>query len=196
MKFAEVGGKFYEAVDEWPSSLKSLEQTAEAVHIDVDTLRNQVRAMQVPHYVYPNGEPAFRISDVKRWMLDTGQLRKAQPYVVTHRVVNYNANPLAEGAIPESIQHIKGLKNLSTYPPGIYFLVDGDEVVYVGQSMHPATRLKEHDRDGRKTYTHAFLLPTPESDLNDLETLLIAQLRPKFNAIGYQKHSEKKQTGK
>ena len=75
---------------------------------------------------------------------------------------------LAERAIP--------LKNTV----GIYFLIAGGEVKYVGQSINLWRRIEEH-----KVYTKGFdsyaFLPCAEADLGVLEARYIAKFNPPWN---------------
>lgn len=64
-------------------------------------------------------------------------------------------------------------------PPGVYFLIVGEEVVYVGQSLTPMTRVQEHMLD--KHFDRAYLLPVPPDRLNAVETAFIQHLKPALN---------------
>jgi hypothetical protein len=66
--------------------------------------------------------------------------------------------------------------------PGIYILLDGEEVVYVGQSGDIRTRLRTHRGEGAKSFSQArwyqeFSLPSRVK----LEAILILLLLPKYN---------------
>jgi hypothetical protein len=64
-------------------------------------------------------------------------------------------------------------------PPGVYFLLDGEEIVYVGQSVNPCGRILQHLGD--KHFTRAFTLPVPARILDAAEGALIRHLRPRLN---------------
>ena len=64
---------------------------------------------------------------------------------------------------------------------GIYFLVDGHQITYIGQSVNCAARIGEHTRDDRKTFNNAYLLPCPKTKLNDFEAALIQTYQPRDN---------------
>jgi hypothetical protein len=72
---------------------------------------------------------------------------------------------------------------------GIYFLLDGDEIVYVGQSTnvlgripaHRARRNHKHERH-RMQWDRAAWLPLAEHDLDAYEGALIRRLTPRYNA--------------
>ena len=79
----------------------------------------------------------------------------------------------------------------------VYLLVDGDEVVYVGQTIALEQRIAWHWEQSRapvvarkrrqienphcKPFDRALALEAPEGDLRDIEGALIRALRPRFN---------------
>ena len=71
--------------------------------------------------------------------------------------------------------------------PGVYFLCQGDEVVYVGQSVSVPDRVMSHIRESRRPAgkmfdpLRIFYLPVPESELLRVESEFIARLRPRYN---------------
>jgi predicted GIY-YIG superfamily endonuclease len=62
---------------------------------------------------------------------------------------------------------------------GIYFLIKGKEIVYVGQSIHIPRRLKEH-RKG-KDFNRIFFIKCRPGDLDDLEKYYIREFVPRLN---------------
>ena len=63
---------------------------------------------------------------------------------------------------------------------GVYFLIRDYEVIYVGQTDNLLRRLYQHQRDGRKFSSFAFI-PCERECLNDLEQTYITLLLPKHN---------------
>jgi hypothetical protein len=61
---------------------------------------------------------------------------------------------------------------------GVYFLLDGDEVVYVGQAVNVYSRICQHA--GKKFDRYAYV-PCPVEILDRLESLYIHCLRPRLN---------------
>ena len=61
---------------------------------------------------------------------------------------------------------------------GVYFLLDGNDVVYIGQSVNVYVRISSHV--GKKFDRYAFI-PCSVEDLDRLESLYIHLLRPKLN---------------
>lgn len=64
---------------------------------------------------------------------------------------------------------------------GIYFLIEGFEVVYIGRSVNVSARLSEHREDPGMIFSEAAIMPCPENALCYLEPWLIASFQPKFN---------------
>jgi len=65
-----------------------------------------------------------------------------------------------------------------TLTSGVYFLVYGDEVVYVGQSRSVFARVSSHVD---KTFDRFAFVPCSHAMLDQLESLYIHVLRPKLN---------------
>ena len=185
-KFVIVEGVQYHKLEEYPVGLKSSSETAEIVGMYEDRILKLADAKQMPHYRFDGGPPKFRIKEVKEWMVDTGKVYWYSGSKFSHQVVNYQAPPDVKGAdLPKELANLKGLLHLSSLiaPSGVYFLVDGKEVVYIGQSVSPTERVGTHRREQTKTFTHVLLLPIPQSDLNNVEGALIRSLKPKYNSV-------------
>jgi len=63
---------------------------------------------------------------------------------------------------------------------GVYFLLDGDDVVYVGQAVSVYKRIAEHTN--KKFDRYAFV-PCARDALDKLESLYIHCLRPPLNGV-------------
>lgn len=61
---------------------------------------------------------------------------------------------------------------------GVYFLLDGDEVVYVGQAVNVYARIGQHTD---KRFDRYAFVPCPVDSLDRLESLYIHCLRPRLN---------------
>ena len=61
---------------------------------------------------------------------------------------------------------------------GVYFLLEGNEIVYVGQSTHVYSRIAQHND---KTFDRYAFIPCPPDKLDRLESLYIHYLRPRLN---------------
>lgn len=62
---------------------------------------------------------------------------------------------------------------------GIYFLFDGDEIVYVGQSKNVWKRLAQHSKD--KLFNGYTVLSCDPASLDDIEKHYIKEFSPKYN---------------
>jgi len=175
----EVHGLQYEKLSEWPTALKTAEELSEMVGVSVERLNKYADARQIPHYRFDNGPPKFRTKEVKEWIMDSGLAVKVNPVQIRHRVINYNvtSNEL-QFPVPKELVNLQGLQELEKegMPSGVYFLIDGDRLVYIGQSVSPLARISTHVHEGVKQFTHAFLLPIPKYDLDMIEGALIRAL--------------------
>lgn len=66
--------------------------------------------------------------------------------------------------------------------PGVYFLMVGNEVVYVGQSVNPCQRIPQHRPD--KIFDRALVLPVDKEQLDSVESDYIKRLSPALNKAG------------
>jgi hypothetical protein len=83
---------------------------------------------------------------------------------------------------PTNIAHIAGLERLDTpVDPCVYFLCRGDTVVYVGQSVRLAERLKDHRA---KVYDTVYFVRCELAEMGALERRWITELRPELNIAG------------
>jgi hypothetical protein len=180
----EISGLQMEMLDEFPAALKTCEEMSELVGMDEDALRKYADSKQIPHYRFDNGQPKFRTKEVKQWLVSSGKVYRVPGQVTEHKVINYSvpSNSL-KLTVPRELANLNGMMDIpqSMYPSGVYFLCDGEELVYIGQSVNPISRIATHRHEGRKEFTHAFLLPVPEYELNNVEGAMIRHLKPKYN---------------
>ncbi len=84
--------------------------------------------------------------------------------------------------VPEDIA--SGSEDINTFSrdlfTGIYFLLDGEQVVYVGQTLSISSRIYDHHRSSKKFNRFAWVRCKPEL-LNDWEGYYIGSLLPKYN---------------
>lgn len=67
---------------------------------------------------------------------------------------------------------------------GVYFLLDGKDVVYVGQSIGVIYRVHQHITEGVKKFTRWCYVSVPKNKLDEVERFYITLLRPKYNKAG------------
>lgn len=83
------------------------------------------------------------------------------------------------------------IRSLPTEDPpaacGLYFLLKGDEIVYIGMSRDICRRIYSHERS-RANYLIAWdscrCVRLPESEIEALEARYIQALQPLYNIIG------------
>lgn len=64
---------------------------------------------------------------------------------------------------------------------GVYLLVDSGDVVYVGQSRNLALRVSSHIHSEEKHFDSIEFHECDELEMTDLEAMLIATIKPKYN---------------
>lgn len=94
---------------------------------------------------------------------------------IPSRVLNAIAN------VPHSMGEILSAAMPIGTAMGIYFLIKGAEVVYVGQSIDVYGRLSKHRVDGKDFDSFAFI-QCERNMLNDLESLYISAFVPFMNS--------------
>jgi excinuclease UvrABC nuclease subunit len=83
--------------------------------------------------------------------------------------------PLGYGEI------ISRSKPIQSGSPGVYFLIDGATIVYVGQSINVPARVRQHQNDPQKTFDRVAVIDIAEEDLLETERYYIDLFRPKHN---------------
>ena len=74
---------------------------------------------------------------------------------------------------------------------GIYFLINGDEIVYVGQSVDIYSRISQHSKDVLKTFDNFYILECPAEHLSILEAHFIFKFHPFLNSTFPTNHAYK-----
>lgn len=96
-----------------------------------------------------------------------------------------DARPRSLPALPETLARRLVEVPLPPPLPGVYLLLAGEEVVYVGQSAFVEQRVAHHWQVmPRGSFDRALVLAVPREDLDAFEGALIRALRPKFNKRG------------
>lgn len=98
-------------------------------------------------------------------------------------------------AKPLTKEEIDKLKQPVSARRGIYFLYNGDDIVYVGQSVNVDSRIGTHLTEGVKTFdSYAVHLAPKEitaTQLTRTEYYYISTLKPKYNKAGIYSKQEK-----
>lgn len=122
-----------------------------------------------------------------RWLLTQEALEaidKAQraPETALEKLVASLPKRVVEAfaALPQSPEMIVARSLPSLDQSGVYFLIDGGSIVYVGQAVNVARRIQRHQREGR-AFERFYFIPCPERELDALEERYIVALMPKWN---------------
>ena len=175
-------------------SLRTAEDVAERTGFIVSAakLTELAQSGYMPCYWLPDGEVRFKTQEVEHW-LSNNWIGRQPGANMPDRIKVVALVPGMVDKPPASIANIRELGQIhaTDYAPGVYFLCRGNEVVYVGQSTAPSARITSHWRSPSKKFDRVYLLPVPESDLNDTEAAFIQMLRPEQqgNASGGDKLS-------
>jgi len=168
----------------WPSSFKPATDVAEALGLSVERVNSLAAGGFMPHYRVDDGEPLFRLQDVKAWaannILQENEGAHVPPRLFLHRT---SMSPMIDVTkIPVELSSLEGLLDVSHWVGptcGVYFLVQNQEIAYIGQSVHTASRLINHSRE--KEFNAAFFLPVPACELDRIEGALIRFFEPPLN---------------
>lgn len=166
----------------WPGGLKTAEEIAPTFRISPARLLELAEAGFAPHWRIDSQPPLFRLAELKEWGVRNLALRcEGRPLPIELRVIKTPSLCPATDA-PAAIRDIPELIEIPTgYPSGVYFLVQQEEIVYVGQSVNPTARISNHTANARKDFDRAYMVPVPLSRLDDVEAALIRLLRPRDN---------------
>lgn len=133
----------------------------------------------MPHYRIDGGPPMFKKSEARAWV-SSNLIERVQGRAIPSSIRVVVPAPEVVDRPPSTISNVPGLQQIpkSGYQPGVYFLCKGEQVVYVGQSVHPAARIATHDASTTKDFDRVYLLPVPQSELDDTESAFIKLLHP------------------
>jgi len=75
------------------------------------------------------------------------------------------------------------LDNSKPFKPhcGIYFLIQNNEIVYIGQSVNIEARVGQHWNENAKSFSRVAFILCAKEDLNNMESLYIDYIKPKYN---------------
>lgn len=155
---------------------KTAAEISAATGIKIERIEELCRSGLMPHVYIDGSGPLFSHNDTISWirknLVEQHEGKAIQPLPVL-----YNANVFD---VPAPLANIAD--RLVLMPPccfcGIYFLCEGNEIVYVGQSVNAGSRSTSH-RD--KKFNSILILPVPEEKLNEVEAAFIGLLSPKYN---------------
>ena len=173
-------------------AFKTPEEAAKSLGhtISPERLIELADAGYAPHYLIDGRGPWFKITELREWV-DSNAVQACGGLPMPTRlslIVAAESRPASDA--PASISRLIGLRHIDPAHllcPGVYFHCQGDEVVYVGQSVSVPDRVMSHIRESRRPVgkmfdpLRIFYLPVPESELLRVESEFIARLRPRYN---------------
>ena len=166
--------------NDYPSGLKTAAEVSATIGgITSDRVTELAESGYLPHYRIDAGEPKFKPSEVKQWIANN-LVAHCAGRSLPHAIRAVIPAPEVIDKPPSSISNVPNLQQIpkNEYQPGIYFLCKDSEVIYVGQSVSPSSRIGTHSGDKTKDFDRVYLLPTPQSELNDVEAAFIHHLMP------------------
>lgn len=134
------------------------------------------------------GPPLFLYDDVEYWAAKNWfRQQEGIPFPKDLTVLCPIIEPhvhLANEGIPTPLLPLEGKLYFvnSALLIGVYFLVESDEVVYVGQSVNTTSRIRSHLSENQKRFDRSFMMPVPETELDAIEGAFIRALKPKYNS--------------
>jgi hypothetical protein len=162
-------------------SLKTPYQISILLNISTERIEELCEAGFMPHYYEDGTGPLLKYSEVKIWCAKNLTKKCTGKDLPINIVVNNYMLPPFAGMPPKEISETPNLREIpiEEYPPGIYFLVKKNRVVYVGQSIRPVARIYDHRKD--KEFDRVYLLPVPRFCLDQIEGFFIRKLNPVLN---------------
>jgi hypothetical protein len=137
----------------------------------------------MPHYSYGAETTAFNFKEVTTWMRNN--LYKHEGKTLPINYVRLKHTPIAKNIITNPPEEIKNESDLiqvpAGYPPGVYFLCQDKDIVYVGQTGNLGSRLAQHLQD--KVFDNVYFIPT--ENCGQVEADYIRKLKPKYNKVLY-----------
>lgn len=127
-----------------------------------------------------------READAVAWLAERREeIRRERRLTPPDNVQRRRVNPLAilfpKGPMPGLLSADEIIAQATPHQKtcGVYFLVLGKEVVYVGQSEDVHSRISAHERT--KEFDSTFVVPCEQSGLSHMESRYIVSLRPRLN---------------
>lgn len=165
--------------NEYPTGLKTAQEVSESTKLlSADRIIELSKSGHIPHYLIDNNVYLYNQAEVRRWINENITSRIEGRNLPDTIRLTVPAPPVVDMP-PKAIWNIPHLQQVPkhTYQTGVYFLCKGDEVVYVGQSINPAIRIATHNQS-EKDFDRVYLMPVPESELDDVEGSFIHHLQP------------------
>mgnify|MGYP003135932711 FL=1 len=168
------------------SSLKTFKELMECSKIkelqkfiSEETFAEYDKQRLMPHYLI-NGIKGYKLTEILNW-IKKELVEHYDGFKIVSKFYSFNDDIKKPLEIPqEIIHHSEELFELPmVLPPCVYFLIEGVEIVYVGQSINVSARAYQHTQD--KDFSKVLYLPTVKENLDKVERFFIERLQPKYN---------------
>ena len=121
------------------------------------------------------------IAELQRVAHEDDALEKCEPVPKAHQLHMQSLSRRISGSSLLHHEEILNGAHLYDNPSGVYFLIRGNEIVYVGQSENVLSRLSDHY--GHIKFTRYAFVPAEKKHLDLVESLYIHFLRPRHNGV-------------
>jgi hypothetical protein len=166
-----------------PHNLVPASKVAEQVPLSEERIEELAEAGYMPCWIIDGNVRLYQVGAVKRYV--TRNLVSIQEGSTFPAIIPVSQKSAAEAhfeRLPAELAYLADdLCAIVTDQPGVYFLISGKEVVYVGQSYNVGARVAAHRADPAKDFDFAVFMPIPASQLLRVETAFIRALRPRLN---------------
>jgi hypothetical protein len=146
----------------------------------------------VPHYILINpltGEESiwFQSSEVDAWFRryfrSINEMPQSELIFLNFKTNEYRIEP--HDKIPDELCMIKNLCKLPMVrintPPGVYFLCQERDIVYIGKAVNIADRIVEHKKEAVKKFDSVYFICCHSDQLTQIETACIRFFKPAYN---------------
>jgi hypothetical protein len=127
-----------------------------------------------PRNYFRRGGLRVRLPD----QIDSAKFRKAYDAVLSRVPQN-----VRDKVITEKLERERVRLRRKQPDAGVYLLIHGDNIVYIGSSLNTARRIADHRRNGRP-FDRAYVIGTAEDEREALEAILIRSIQPAQNRAG------------
>jgi hypothetical protein len=173
-----------------PKGLVTEEELAQRVPLSAARIKELTDNGFLPCWVIDGSERLYQVGSVRRWIeLNLVSVQEGRQYPNIVPILVERA-PLA--SVPTPLRNAADL--LFSVPgavSGIYFLIRGDKVVYVGKSVSVVARVTQHVNEGVKAFDYALYLPLCEDDHVVAEDAFIKCLKPEYNVANLSRSAER-----
>lgn len=165
-----------------------IEQCSTRLGLSVERIWGLVKEEIIPHLYIDGQGPFFRPAQVKRWAREALIQNVAGKQLKVQHVYHFRSRPT--DAIPYALEPMRD--KLECGPPmgeavsAVYFLIQNNEVVYIGQTWHLLTRLADHSVQKEGKWDNFLYIPCPEDWLVRVERYWISKLRPPLNTVEHE----------